>query len=62
MKKTARPGCIQENIDNIIENQETGKCPIEYTNQLSRAKIFEMKGINTTRNRAVKNFNGLYKE
>ena len=36
---------VQDNINMTILNQEIGKSPIEYTNQLSRAKIYDMKGI-----------------
>ena len=41
-----------------ISNQEIGKSPIEYTNQLSRAKIIEMKGIKVSD--SVRSYNNLY--
>jgi hypothetical protein len=51
---------VQENINNIIVNEEIGKCPIEYSNQLSRAKIFEMKNLKCADNDKIRSFNGLY--
>lgn len=36
---------VQDTVNMAISNQEIGKSPIEYTNQLSRAKIFDMKGV-----------------
>ena len=41
----ANKEAVQDNINMTILNQEIGKSPIEYTNQLSRAKIYDMKGI-----------------
>lgn len=43
-----------------ISNQEIGKSPIEYTNQLSRAKIIEMKGIKVSD--SVRSYNNLYQD
>lgn len=43
--KTQSSGAVQDTVNNAIGNQEIGKSPIEYTNQLSRAKIVDMKGI-----------------
>jgi hypothetical protein len=43
--KTQSAGAVQDTVNNAIGNQEIGKSPIEYTNQLSRAKIVDMKGI-----------------
>jgi len=42
----------------MIVNQEIGKCPIEYTNQISRAKIYEMKQLKAPEN--VRSFVSLY--
>ena len=36
---------VNDTVNNAIGNQEIGKSPIEYTNQLSRAKIYDMKSI-----------------
>ena len=41
-------------------NQELGKSPIEYTNQISRAKIYEMKRLKVPEN--VRSYNNLYQE
>ena len=43
--KTQSNSAVQDTVNNAIGNQEIGKSPIEYTNQLSRAKIFDMKGV-----------------
>jgi hypothetical protein len=50
----------QECLSGMIVNQEQGKCPIEYTNQLSRAKIYDMKRLKCPDN--VRNYNSLYQE
>lgn len=47
-------------VNNAIDNQEIGKSPIEYTNQLSRAKIFDMKNIRVPDQ--VRSYNNLYQE
>jgi len=44
-KATSKPDAVSHTINQTILNQEVGKSPIEYTNQLSRAKIYDMKGI-----------------
>merc|ERR1712228_115628 len=44
-KASTKQDAVGECINATILNQEVGKSPIEYTNQLSRAKIFDMKGI-----------------
>ena len=41
-------------------NQEIGKSPIEYTNQLSRAKIIDMKGIRVPEQ--VRSYQNLYQD
>lgn len=38
MNKTNQPQCVEESINKIIENQELGKSPFEFSNVLSRAK------------------------
>ena len=47
-------------VSMAIENQEIGKSPIEYTNQLSRAKVFDMKNIRVPEQ--VRSYNNLYQE
>ena len=42
-------------------NQELGKSPIEYTNQISRAKIFEMKRLKVP-DKDFRSYNNLYQE
>ena len=44
----------------MIGNQEQGKCPIEYTNLISRAKIYDMKQLKVPDN--VRTYNALYQE
>ena len=44
-KATSKQDAVGQTINQTILNQEVGKSPIEYTNQLSRAKIYDMKGI-----------------
>jgi hypothetical protein len=51
---------VEENITKIIQNQEEGRCPIEFTNVLSRAKVIEMKGIKP--NDKCRSFTGLYQD
>jgi hypothetical protein len=51
---------VEENIRKIIQNQEDGRCPIEFTNVLSRAKVIEMKGIKP--NDKCRSFTGLYQD
>ena len=51
---------MQDNINMTILNQEIGKSPIEYTNQLSRAKIYDMKGIRVQDQ--VRSYANLYQE
>lgn len=43
--QNANNSAVQDTVNNAIGNQEIGKSPIEYTNQLSRAKIYDMKSI-----------------
>lgn len=47
-------------VSMAIGNQEIGKSPIEYTNQLSRAKVFDMKNIRVPEQ--VRSYNNLYQE
>ena len=58
--KTASNAAVADTVNNAIGNQEMGKSPIEYTNQLSRAKIFDMKGIRVADQ--VRSYNNLYQE
>ena len=51
---------VQNTVNNAIGNQEIGKSPIEYTNQLSRAKIFDMKGVRVPDQ--VRTYQNLYQE
>ena len=51
---------MEENITKIIKNQEENRCPIEFTNILSRAKVIEMKGIKP--NEKCRSFAGLYQD
>ena len=57
---TSKPLAVQECISQTIVNQEQGKCPIEYTNQISRAKIYDMKQLKVPDN--VRTYNALYQE
>ena len=41
----AQGNSVEECITKIISNESEGRCPIEFTNILSRAKVIEMKGI-----------------
>lgn len=36
---------VQDSVNQVIVNQEIGKCPIEYQSQVSRAKIYDMKQL-----------------
>ena len=56
----ANKEAVQDNINMTILNQEIGKSPIEYTNQLSRAKIYDMKGIRVQDQ--VRSYANLYQE
>lgn len=47
-------------MNQVILNQEIGKSPIEYTNQLSRAKVIEMKALSVPDQ--VRNYSNLYQE
>jgi len=51
---------VQDTVANAIANQEIGKSPIEYTNQLSRAKVYDMKNIRVPEQ--VRSYNSLYIE
>lgn len=42
---SSKATAVQQTVNQSIVNQEIGKCPIEYTNQISRAKVFDMKGL-----------------
>lgn len=55
---TQNQGAVQDTVNQAIGNQEIGKSPIEYTNQLSRAKIFDMKGVRVQDQ--VRSYNNLY--
>ena len=58
--KNTREEAVKDAVNNAIGNQEIGKSPIEYTNQLSRAKIFDMKSIRVPDQ--VRSYNNLYQE
>ena len=58
--KTQSNSAVQDTVNNAIGNQEIGKSPIEYTNQLSRAKIIDMKGIRVENE--VRSYCNLYQE
>ena len=58
--QTHKRYAAEECLGGMIVNQEQGKCPIEYTNQLSRAKIFDMKGIRVPDQ--VRSYSNLYHE
>lgn len=49
---------VQEAVSQTILNQEQGKCPIETTNILSRAKIYDMKKLKVPE--TVRNYANLY--
>ena len=51
---------MNNTVSNAISNQEIGKSPIEYTNQLSRAKIIDMKGIKA--GEQVRSYMNLYQD
>ena len=57
---TQNKGAVADMVSMAIENQEIGKSPIEYTNQLSRAKVFDMKNIRVPEQ--VRSYNNLYQE
>lgn len=57
---TSKPHAVEECINQTIINQEQGKCPIEYTNQMSRAKIYDMKQLKVPNQ--VRTYNALYQE
>lgn len=58
--QTRNETAVEDTVKNAIGNQEIGKSPIEYTNQLSRAKIFDMKGIRVADQ--VRSYSNLYHE
>ena len=58
--KTKSDNAVADIVNNAIGNQEIGKSPIEYTNQLSRAKIFDMKNIRVPDQ--VRSYSNLYQE
>lgn len=51
---------VQEAVNQTIVNQEQGKCPIETTNILSRAKIYDMKKLKVPE--TVRNYANLYQD
>ena len=51
---------MEATVNNAIGNQEIGKSPIEYTNQLSRAKVYDMTSIRVADQ--VRSYNNLYQE
>mmetsp|Transcript_24343 Transcript_24343/g.33206 ORF Transcript_24343/g.33206 Transcript_24343/m.33206 type:complete len:232 (-) Transcript_24343:239-934(-) len=51
---------VQEAVNATIVNQEQGKCPIETTNILSRAKIYDMKKLKVPE--TVRNYANLYQD
>ena len=57
---TSKDETVIENLAQMISNQEQNRCPIEYTNQVSRAKIYDMKALKVPNN--VRSYNGLYQE
>lgn len=57
---TQNKGAVADMVSMAIENQEIGKSPIEYTNQLSRAKVFDMKNIRVPEQ--VRSYNNLYQD
>lgn len=59
-KAITQGNSVEENITRIIKNQEEGRCPIEFANVLSRAKVVEMKGIKP--NEKCRAFTGLYND
>ena len=44
-KSISKPQAVQDSVNQVILNQECGKCPIEYSSQVSRAKIYDMKQL-----------------
>ena len=59
-KAITQGNSVEEGILHIIQNQEEQRCPIEFTNILSRAKVIEMKGIKP--NEKCRTFTGLYQD
>ena len=57
---TQNQKAVADVVSMAIGNQEIGKSPIEYTNQLSRAKVFDMKNIRVPEQ--VRSYNNLYQE
>lgn len=57
---TQNKAAVESTVSNAIGNQEIGKSPIEYTNQLSRAKVYDMKSIRVPDQ--VRSYNNLYQE
>lgn len=59
-KTTCNAMAVQEAVNATIVNQEQGKCPIETTNILSRAKIYDMKKLKVPD--TVRNYANLYQD
>ena len=59
-KAITQGNSVEESIVKIIQNQEEQRCPIEFTNILSRAKVVEMKGIRPQEK--CRSFTGLYQD
>jgi hypothetical protein len=57
---TSNVKAVAQTVSTAIGNQEIGKSPIEYTNQLSRAKIIDMKNIKAGDN--VRSYMNLYQD
>lgn len=57
---TQNQKAVADVVSMAIGNQEIGKSPIEYTNQLSRAKVFDMKNIRVPEQ--VRSYNNLYQD
>lgn len=58
--ETRNDQAVEGIVNSAIGNQEIGKSPIEYTNQLSRAKVFDMKNIRVPDQ--VRAYSNLYQE
>lgn len=56
--ETRNEKAVEGIVSSAIGNQEIGKSPIEYTNQLSRAKVFDMKNIRVPEQ--VRTYTNLY--
>ena len=55
---TSKGNAVEECLTQTIANQEQGKCPIEYTNGISRAKVYDMKNLKVIDN--VRTYTALY--